>query len=120
VGRGHLSTPIVRAPIITPSHLGQHGYSSKSSSSGKSSSTDDEKKIKDLWVTVSLSIIPLGVGISTSRYIAACKKVLDKSKLTHNLHSDGTNIEGNWDDVMRAVKECHFEMHGMGVLRIHT
>jgi uncharacterized protein (TIGR00106 family) len=36
------------------------------------------------------------------------------------LHAYGTNIEGEWDDVMAAVKECHQVLHKMGVPRISS
>ena len=32
----------------------------------------------------------------------------------------GTNIEGEWDEVMVAVKKCHEVVHQMGVPRIST
>ena len=36
------------------------------------------------------------------------------------LHANGTNIEGEWEDVMAAVKHCHETLHAMGVPRIST
>ena len=69
---------------------------------------------------VDLCIVPLGVGVSLSGYIAACERVLQESGLNCRLHAYGTNIEGEWDDVMRAVKECHEALHKMGVPRISS
>ncbi len=40
--------------------------------------------------------------------------------LKNPLHSNGTNIEGDWDAVMQAVKECHQKLHEMGAPRIAT
>jgi uncharacterized protein (TIGR00106 family) len=34
------------------------------------------------------------------------------------LHSYGTNIEGEWDDVFAAVKRCHEVLHEMGAPRV--
>jgi len=71
-------------------------------------------------VTVDLCVIPLGVGLSLSEYIAACQKVLQEAGLETHLHAYGTNIEGEWDDVMAAVKRCHEVVHEMGAPRIST
>ena len=55
---------------------------------------------------VSVAIIPLGVGDSLSSYIAEVIKVIDKSGLSHCTTSMSTEIEGEWDDVMRVVKDA--------------
>ncbi len=67
-----------------------------------------------------LCVVPMGVGVSVSKYIAACEKVLKDAGLKTQLHAYGTNIEGEWDDVMAAVKRCHEVVHEMGVPRIST
>ncbi len=74
----------------------------------------------NMKVTVELCLIPMGVGVSLSGYIAKCQKVLKKMGLSHQLHAYGTNIEGEWDQVMLAVKECHELVHDMGAPRIFT
>jgi uncharacterized protein (TIGR00106 family) len=66
------------------------------------------------------TIIPIGVGVSLSKYVAACEKVLAGTGLTYELHANGTNLEGEWDDVVQAIKTCHKTLHGMGVPRIST
>jgi uncharacterized protein (TIGR00106 family) len=71
-------------------------------------------------VLIDLCIVPLGVGVSLSPYIAACQNVLADAGLTTSLHSYGTNIEGEWDEVFAAVKRCHEVVHGMGAPRITT
>jgi len=69
-------------------------------------------------VIADLCVIPLGVGVSVSSYIAACEKVLLEAGLQIRLHGYGTNIEGEWDQVFAAVKRCHEVLHEMGVPRI--
>lgn len=69
---------------------------------------------------VDLCIIPMGVGVSLGSYIAACEKILLEAGLKTKLHAYGTNIEGEWDDCMKAVKECHEALHAMGVPRISS
>lgn len=71
-------------------------------------------------VIMDLCIVPMGVGVSVSEYVAACQKVLKKTGLKTQLHAYGTNIEGEWDDVMAAVKACHDTVHAMGAPRITT
>jgi len=73
-----------------------------------------------MHVIMDLCIVPLGVGVSVSKYIAACEKILEASGLTYRLHAYGTNIEGEWDTVFTAVKQCHEKVHEMGVPRIST
>jgi len=67
-----------------------------------------------------ISIIPLGVGLSLSPYVAACEKVLAEAGLAPRLHANGTDVEGDWDEVMAALKRCHEALHAMGVPRIAT
>jgi uncharacterized protein (TIGR00106 family) len=71
-------------------------------------------------VLVDLTVMPMGVGTSLSRYVAACEKVLDEAGLKHVLHAFGTNVEGEWDEVFAAVKRCHEVVHGLGAPRVHT
>ena len=71
-------------------------------------------------VLVDLCIVPLGVGVSLSAYIAACEKVLTEAGLKTALHAYGTNIEGEWDTVFAAIKRCHKVVHRMGAPRITT
>ena len=71
-------------------------------------------------VIVDLCVVPLGVGVSLSKYIAACERVLSDLGLKAQLHAYGTNIEGEWDEVMAAVKKCHEMLHEMGVPRISS
>ena len=71
-------------------------------------------------VIADLCVVPIGVGVSVSEYVAVCQKVLAEAGLETTLHAYGTNIQGEWDDVMAAVKRCHELMHEMGAPRIST
>ena len=73
-----------------------------------------------MQVILDLCVVPLGVGVSVSRYVAECHRVLQEAGLKHQLHAYGTNIEGEWDEVMAAVKHCHERVHQMGAPRITT
>ena len=71
-------------------------------------------------VIADLCLIPIGVGVSVSREIAACERVLAEAGLKTKLHAYGTNIEGEWDDVFAAIKRCHEVVHAMGTPRISS
>jgi len=71
-------------------------------------------------VMMDLCVVPLGVGVSVSAYIVECEKILKKAGLKTSLHAYGTNIEGEWDEVLLAVKHCHERIHEMGAPRITT
>jgi len=71
-------------------------------------------------VIADLCVVPLGVGVSVSEYVAACEKVLKEAGLNTKLHAYGTNIEGEWDEVFAAIKRCHEVVHQMGAPRITT
>ena len=71
-------------------------------------------------VIADLCVVPIGVGVSISKYVAACGQLLNDTKLKTKLHAYGTNIEGEWDEVMHAIKRCHEIIHEMGAPRITT
>ena len=71
-------------------------------------------------VIADFCIIPLGVGVSLSPYVAACERVLQEAGLTVQLHPNGTDIEGEWEDVFAAIQRCHEVVHRMGAPRIAT
>jgi uncharacterized protein (TIGR00106 family) len=71
-------------------------------------------------VIVDFCIVPIGVGVSVSKYIAECEKILSEAGLKTQLHAYGTNIEGEWDEVFAAIKTCHERVHEMGAPRITT
>lgn len=73
-----------------------------------------------MHVIVDLCVVPVGVGTSVSRYVAACQEVLQAAGLSHQMHAYGTNIEGDWGDVFAAVKRCHEVVHALGAPRITT
>ena len=71
-------------------------------------------------VIADLCLIPLGVGLSVSKEIAACERVLAEAGLKTKLHAYGTNIEGEWEEVFTAIRRCHEVVHAMGAPRISS
>ena len=71
-------------------------------------------------VILDLCVVLIGAGVSLSSYVAACEKVLTAAGLKTALHANGTNIEGEWDQVFAAIRRCHEVVHEMGAPRIFT
>ena len=73
-----------------------------------------------MHVIIDLCVVPVGVGVSVSKYVAACQTIFEEMHLTYKMHAYGTNIEGEWEQVMAAVKRCHETVHAMGAPRISS
>ncbi len=73
-----------------------------------------------MHVHVDFCLIPLGGDLSVAAEVAECQRVLAAAGLQPRLHAYGTNVEGEWDSVMAAIKECHRRVHDMGRARISS
>ena len=71
-------------------------------------------------VIADFSVVPIGAGVSVSRFVAACHDVLDEAGLACRLHAQGTNVEGEWVEGFAAIKRCHERVHAMGAPRVST
>ena len=71
-------------------------------------------------VMVDLCVVPIGVGVSVSEYVAECERLIADAGLEAQLHPYGTVIEGEWDAVFAVVKRCHERVHEMGAPRVFT
>jgi uncharacterized protein (TIGR00106 family) len=71
-------------------------------------------------VILNFTLVPIDVGLSLSKYVAACERILREYGLSFQLHANGTNVEGEWEEVFLAVKRCHEVIHEMGARRIFT
>jgi len=73
-----------------------------------------------MHVIVDLCVVPLGVGVSVSKYVALCQQILEDAGLKISLHAYGTNIEGEYEQVFAAIRRCHEQIHAAGAPRIST
>ncbi|TFK76272.1 hypothetical protein BDN72DRAFT_808611 [Pluteus cervinus] len=75
----------------------------------------------DLYAVADFCLIPIGTGEpSVAEYIAECQRVLEKSGLTYKMHGYGTNLEGPWSQVSKAIHDCHAAVHAKGAPRVAT
>jgi uncharacterized protein (TIGR00106 family) len=53
------------------------------------------------------TIFPIGEGVSLSKYVSRSLDIIDKSGLSYRINPMGTVVEGEWDEVMELIKQCH-------------
>ena len=70
--------------------------------------------------SMEICVVPIGTGVSLSEHVAVCQRILLDAGLQPELHAFGTNVEGDWDQLMAALKRCHEELHAMGAPRLQT
>jgi len=71
-------------------------------------------------VSIDLCLVPIGVGVSLSPFIATCQKIIEVTGLDYELGPNGTAIEGEWEEVFACVRACHQAVHDSGAPRIYT
>jgi len=71
-------------------------------------------------VIADICIVPMGVGASVSEYVTRAYAILRDAGLNARLHAYGTNVEGDFDAVMAALKQCHEALHEAGAPRLTT
>jgi len=69
-------------------------------------------------IIADLCIVPMGVGPSVSVYVREIRRIIEASGLTHVMHANGTNIEGEMADVTTLVEACCARLTELGVERV--
>jgi uncharacterized protein (TIGR00106 family) len=64
---------------------------------------------------VAIAITPCGVGDELAPEVAEVVKVIRSSGLPNRTNSMFTEIEGEWDDVMKVVKDATFVLATKGI-----
>jgi len=59
---------------------------------------------------IEFSIVPIGTSSSLSARVAEVLDIVDSSGLSYKLTPMGTIVEGEWNDLMRLVRQCHRKM----------
>ncbi|UKZ85868.1 uncharacterized protein TrAFT101_001713 [Trichoderma asperellum] len=66
-------------------------------------------------------LIPIGTNtVSVAEEIAQVQRVLKASGLKYTMHSAGTTVEGNWEEVMTVIGKAHSAVHEKGVVRVQS
>ncbi|KAF8201754.1 YkoF-like protein [Pholiota molesta] len=94
--------------------------------------------VPDLYAVADFCLIPIGTAsTSVAEEVAECQRILAQSGLTYKvrnvrllqchpqrhsvqMHGYGTNIEGPWSQVSKAIHDCHAAVHAKGAQRIAT
>ncbi len=61
-------------------------------------------------VLLEFSMSPLDKGESLSPYVSRILKIIDESGIDYRLNPMGTVLEGEWDEVMKIVRDCFLEL----------
>lgn len=70
---------------------------------------------------VAVNMVPLGVGSSVSKYVAAAEKVIvDRPGIKRQVGPMFTTFEGDLDEIMQAIREMQEAVFAAGVDRVLT
>jgi uncharacterized protein (TIGR00106 family) len=67
-----------------------------------------------------IQVIPIGAGVSVRREVKRAHQVLRDCGLEVQLHSYGTNVEGELRDILAAIEKVHETLHAEGTVRLST
>jgi uncharacterized protein (TIGR00106 family) len=67
-----------------------------------------------------IQVIPIGVGVSVRQEVKRAHEVIRASGLRVQLHSYGTNVEGDLETILDTIKRIHEILHAEGVLRLSS
>lgn len=67
-----------------------------------------------------IQVIPIGSGVSVRKEVMRAHELIGESGLKVQLHSYGTNVEGELDEIFAAIKKVHETLHAEGTKRLST
>jgi len=67
-----------------------------------------------------IQVIPIGVGVSVRKEVQRAHELIRASGLEVQLHAYGTNVEGDLDTILAAIKKVHETLHAEGAPRLAT
>lgn len=71
-----------------------------------------------MQATAELQLIPLGEGVSVRHRIERVVEILKRYNFVLETHASGTDIEGDMQDILNAIKQVHEELHAEGCVRL--
>ena len=67
-----------------------------------------------------IQVVPLGVGVSVRKEVMRAHQIIKESGLGVQLHSYGTNVEGELRHILDVVERVHEVLHAEGTVRLMT
>ena len=67
-----------------------------------------------------IQVIPIGAGVSVRTEVKRAHALLEESGLKAELHSNGTNVEGELEEIFAAIVRVHETLHAEGTARLST
>jgi uncharacterized protein (TIGR00106 family) len=67
-----------------------------------------------------IQVIPIGVGVSVRAQVRRAHELIRASGLQVQLHSYGTNVEGDLDTILETIRTVHETLHAEGTPRLAT
>jgi uncharacterized protein (TIGR00106 family) len=67
-----------------------------------------------------IQVIPIGVGVSVRKEVMRAHEIIKESGLDVQLHSYGTNVEGDLKAILETIRKVHETLHAEGVPRLST
>jgi uncharacterized protein (TIGR00106 family) len=67
-----------------------------------------------------IQVIPIGAGVSVRTEVMRAHYLLEESGLQVALHANGTNVEGELEDIFAAIVRVHEILHAEGTARLST
>ncbi len=67
-----------------------------------------------------VQVIPIGSGVSVREEVKRAHCLLEDAGLGAQLHSNGTNLEGELEDIFAAIVKVHETLHTEGTVRLST
>jgi uncharacterized protein (TIGR00106 family) len=67
-----------------------------------------------------IQVIPIGVGVSVRKEVRRAHELIRASGLQAQLHAYGTNVEGDLDTILAAIRKVHETLHAEGTPRLAT
>ena len=68
--------------------------------------------------TAELQVVPIGSGVSVREEITRVVALLERHDFIIQTHASGTNIEGELEDILDAVRSVHELLHETGTVRL--
>ncbi len=67
-----------------------------------------------------VQVIPIGSGVSVREEVKRAHRILEEAGLNTTLHANGTNLEGDLEEIFAAIVKIHETLHCEGTLRLST